>query len=828
MTLLHLLVGFCIVKLHTAGLLYASKTWITKGVIVKGSRASVYSYLVSFCVLFLFGVGGGSCGSIPRRLAVCEVQGTGLESPYLDQEVITSGIVVADLESVEPGGFLILDETCSLSGDSSRGLYVSLVEGDDLVDVGDQVRVQGIIREIGGETRLEGSRSDLEVLSLDNPLPDPINLMGYLIPPLTFGYEKWEDQLVAISRASLVESAGDTAQIRVCPQLPLDPSTQLVCFREESFSLEIKEDLLSTGLGDLQSVINMEGLVGYIRQDQDGYYLQLIDKPDLKLREQDPGAEGIIPVSSTSYLKKTPQPSITPTSSQTVTPKPSPRPTQTFSPTIVPSPTYYPVRLLISEILPNPSGEEPGGEWIEIYYLGGGRLPLDGIKIGDETSPAGKEGLLRFPDGYFIQDGQVLVIANQAWVFESQYGYPPDFELVDSDSRVPDLIPYDRWGRSTVKLSNTGDEVLLVDPWDQVVDMVVYGTSGTSGFSPPVPAPKEGHSLERYPPGWDSDQAADWREKSSPSPGNLDLSTPTGTPTPTWVASPSQTSTVADVTPTVSPTLEVLTPYATSTDLPEPTTPLTETATPTDDPTNSLTPMETPEITCSPSPSPSPSQTIMAVPTSTSTAGTPDFIPSATPSLTPCSTGTPTPLDTPTETVTLTPTPGLLIIFNEILADPDPTGGDSNGDGEISSDDDEFLELVNISGMELDLSGWQVFDEVRLRYTFPEGTSVPCGSALVIFGGGNPTGTFGGSLVFTASSLGLNNTGDLLTLVDADGKEVAVVGYGSEGNQNQSLNRNPDLLGPLPLVPHSEIPGSEGRLYSPGTKVDLSGYGDCP
>ena len=167
-------------------------------------------------------------------------------------------------------------------------------------------------------------------------------------------------------------------------------------------------------------------------------------------------------------------------------------------------------------------------------------------------------------------------------------------------------------------------------------------------------------------------------------------------------------------------------------------------------------------------------------------------------------------------------------MINEILADPDPVQGDSNRDGVISSDDDEFLELVNISEQALDLSGWMVFDGVRLRFTVPEGTILGPGCGLVVFGGGQPEGDFGGSLVFTASSLGLNNRGDVITMKDPAGIEVAGVSYGPEGNQDQSLTRNPDLIGPLPLVPHSQLPQAGGKLFSPGTRSDGAAFGRCP
>jgi len=152
---------------------------------------------------------------------------------------------------------------------------------------------------------------------------------------------------------------------------------------------------------------------------------------------------------------------------------------------------------------------------------------LAGIKLGDETSAAGKEGMLRFPDGYFIKGQEVLVIAHQAKAFLSEFGFLPDFEMEASDARVPDMLPYAGWGRSGVQFSNSGDEAILLDPWDGIVDTLVYGSSDAGGFSEPPPAPKEGHSLERYPPERDRDRGGDWREREQVSPGQLDRSPPT-------------------------------------------------------------------------------------------------------------------------------------------------------------------------------------------------------------------------------------------------------------------------------------------------------------
>ncbi|MCH2582631.1 MAG: lamin tail domain-containing protein, partial [Planctomycetes bacterium] len=62
-------------------------------------------------------------------------------------------------------------------------------------------------------------------------------------------------------------------------------------------------------------------------------------------------------------------------------------------------------------------------------------------------------------------------------------------------------------------------------------------------------------------------------------------------------------------------------------------------------------------------------------------------------------------------------------IFNEILADPG-RANDSNNNGNFDSIEDEFLELVNLSGEDVDISGWTISDLVPVRHIFTEGSLV--------------------------------------------------------------------------------------------------------
>ena len=161
-------------------------------------------------------------------------------------------------------------------------------------------------------------------------------------------------------------------------------------------------------------------------------------------------------------------------------------------------------------------------------------------------------------------------------------------------------------------------------------------------------------------------------------------------------------------------------------------------------------------------------------------------------------------------------------VINEFLADPaSDLTGDANGDGTRSSSEDEFVEIVNNTGADADISGWTLSDGYSVRHVFPAGTIVHNEAAIVVFGGGTPTGDFGWSIVQTASTgqLGLNNGGDDIILNDGT-SDISMVTYGSEGGYDQSLTRDPDVVGSF--VKHSLATNSSGALFSPGTLIDGS------
>tara|TARA_B100001093_G_scaffold64305_1_gene54222 strand:+ start:5607 stop:6608 length:1002 start_codon:yes stop_codon:yes gene_type:complete len=165
--------------------------------------------------------------------------------------------------------------------------------------------------------------------------------------------------------------------------------------------------------------------------------------------------------------------------------------------------------------------------------------------------------------------------------------------------------------------------------------------------------------------------------------------------------------------------------------------------------------------------------------------------------------------------------PWLGFLINEVHYDPaGDVSGDANGDGVRDANGDEFIEFFN-SGPELDLSGFTISDASSLRHTFPPGTILQPNAVLVLFGGGTPTGSFGGALVQTASEgqINMSNAGDFITLADAS--ENVVLTFDVEplsNNPNESYTRNPDLTGEF--VQHAGVDEANGALFSPGTKLD--------
>ena len=178
-----------------------------------------------------------------------------------------------------------------------------------------------------------------------------------------------------------------------------------------------------------------------------------------------------------------------------------------------------------------------------------------------------------------------------------------------------------------------------------------------------------------------------------------------------------------------------------------------------------------------------------------------------------------------------------LVVVNELLIDADTdTLLDPNDDGDLSAVDDEFIELLNVSGGPVDLSGCTIVEQdlpSSPRHTFAVGTLLGSGAAIVVFGGGEAPAPIPGAEFVSATNtdpgfsfgLHLSDSGNQVRLLDATGLEVLTFVYGSVGGhsvpENQSLTRSPDGSGEF--LPHTSVDG--GAIFSPGTRADGSAFG---
>lgn len=181
----------------------------------------------------------------------------------------------------------------------------------------------------------------------------------------------------------------------------------------------------------------------------------------------------------------------------------------TFTTALPPDP------ILISEFVYDgltPSTE--GDEFVELCNPNPTPVNLTGYKIGDEETAGGNEGMYLLPDGYILAPDACLLVAKNAAQFQARFGIPPDFE-------AGNLAKYTAWGSGNWSLANSGDELLVLGPGNQVLDSVAYGNGNYTalGLLPDASA-AEPQSLQRIWPR-DTNAMPDDFVRAGPTPGNL-------------------------------------------------------------------------------------------------------------------------------------------------------------------------------------------------------------------------------------------------------------------------------------------------------------------
>lgn len=123
-----------------------------------------------------------------------------------------------------------------------------------------------------------------------------------------------------------------------------------------------------------------------------------------------------------------------------------------------------------------------------------------------------------------IGPGDCIIVATTATGFNSLFGFSPDFEFLDTDPLVSDLIDDPNWGDEAafLQLGNLGDEVIFRNPNGDIVDAIGYGEGEVPGVVSCTLVSAPNHSLERFPYWRDTDNCLDdLRDWPFPNPGDL-------------------------------------------------------------------------------------------------------------------------------------------------------------------------------------------------------------------------------------------------------------------------------------------------------------------
>ncbi|CAN5226422.1 hypothetical protein BH11MYX1_BH11MYX1_07060 [soil metagenome] len=175
-------------------------------------------------------------------------------------------------------------------------------------------------------------------------------------------------------------------------------------------------------------------------------------------------------------------------------------------------------------------------------------------------------------------------------------------------------------------------------------------------------------------------------------------------------------------------------------------------------------------------------------------------------------------------TAAVAPGAGDLKINEVMVAD---NAADTNCDASTNQNEDEFIELVNVTTHPIDLTGVTLSDDVQVRHTFATtntGTgsmTLQPGKSMVVWGGGAPA-CAGVTNFFIASTnqLGLSDAGETVTIKSGT-TTVATATFGASVIL-KSWNLNPDITGTA-YVLHDAVTGHVGT-YSPGKKSNNTAF----
>lgn len=134
----------------------------------------------------------------------------------------------------------------------------------------------------------------------------------------------------------------------------------------------------------------------------------------------------------------------------------------------------------------------------------------------------------------------------------------------------------------------------------------------------------------------------------------------------------------------------------------------------------------------------------------------------------------------------------------------------------------EFVEVLNAGASAADLSGWTLSDASAVRHTFPAGTHLLPGKALVVFGdaGGLSAAGISNGVAASSGQLSFHPT-DQVVLKKADGAVVDSLSWSSSYGEGVSANRATDGDPEATWVAHDSMSAASS---SPGIRADGTGW----
>ena len=165
------------------------------------------------------------------------------------------------------------------------------------------------------------------------------------------------------------------------------------------------------------------------------------------------------------------------------------------APPDLPPASPYEGQLLITEVMVNPAAvADTAGEWIEVHNASGSAIDLQGWTLADEGSDSHVIG-----STVTVAPGAYAVLARNATTAENG-GVSAAYEYGND-----------------VELGNNGDEIVLLDDQQKLVDRIVY----TSSWKDPP-----GASRQLKPGETDNGDLGNWCESTVPWATDTDLGTP--------------------------------------------------------------------------------------------------------------------------------------------------------------------------------------------------------------------------------------------------------------------------------------------------------------